>query len=88
MIPVKVCKKRCEQCLYTEGRIVSGERARSIRQQLRAEDNHFICHKSQVNGGGDRICRGSYEENPRIIRLAKAMKIPVVFVDPQTGEAS
>lgn len=42
----KVMSRACDQCLFSKDRIVSGGRAAQIIRKTRAENSHFICHKS------------------------------------------
>lgn len=87
MTELRVCAKRCDQCLFSSAKIVSDERRDEIVADLTKQDRHFLCHKSQLRDGGpDRVCRGSYEQNPKVVRFAHALGVPVVMVDPNTGE--
>ena len=52
----RVLAKRCDQCLFSNARIVSEEGAQGIIAECLATDSHFICHKTQ-----DVCCRGFYD---------------------------
>lgn len=73
---------RCDQCLTTRNRIVSGERAAQIVRECRARGIHFQCHKgSEV--GANLHCRGVHAINPGLAyRFAVACGIPVRECDP------
>ena len=67
----EVCEKRCDQCLFSNDRIVSKSRMASIVKDCRRKDTHFICHKhSEV--GGEAMCRGYFETQPppQMLRIA------------------
>ncbi len=79
--------RRCDQCLCTRNRIVSGERAAQIIRDCRRNDQHFICHKGSIAG---KIvhCRGVHEimGGSPAYRMACAIGIPVVEVDADNME--
>lgn len=80
---LELSARRCDQCLTTRNRIVSGERAAEIVRDCRRRDNHFICHKSPP--GRIIHCRGVHEiVCPQAYRFAVAAGIPVVEVDPDS----
>jgi len=62
----KVCKKRCDQCLFSENRIVSPERAAEVLQECEKKDSHFICHKYR-----DVCCKGFYDADPGATNLMR-----------------
>lgn len=75
--------RRCDQCLTTRNRIVSGARAAEIVRQCRATDNHFFCHKGTA-AGLQVHCRGVHDINPGLAyRLGVAIGVPVRAVDPE-----
>lgn len=58
----KVQKKRCDQCLFTDNRIVSERRAQKIVRDCLQTDRFFNCHKLQTKGvEGDLCCRGFWD---------------------------
>ena len=76
----KVKKEKCDQCLFTEKRIVSGARMKSILNDCNRNDNHFICHKSTIDGGND-CCKGFYDtQTSGMIRVAQRLGM-VEFVE-------
>lgn len=72
---LKVCEKKCDQCLFSKDRIVRPGRVADIISQCRAKDTHFICHKSD-----DVVCRGFYDtQTSQLIRIAQRLRM-VEFV--------
>jgi hypothetical protein len=67
---LKVCKNKCDQCLFTKNRIVSGKRMQQIVSSCLRDDKHFECHKGTINN--DKIvCAGWYEQyTSQMIRIA------------------
>lgn len=51
---LKVYKKPCKNCLFSDDRIVSQERAKDIIEGCLQEDTYFICHKASMSG--DDVC--------------------------------
>ena len=67
----KVKKEKCDQCLFTEKRIVRKGRMREILSDCKQSDSHFICHKSSIEGGSD-CCKGFYDtQDSQMIRIAQ-----------------
>jgi len=64
----KVCAKRCNQCLFTDNKIVSDERKEEVLDECVRNDSHFICHKHD-----DVCCRGFYDEDPGATNLMRIM---------------
>ena len=86
-MPRLVADHRCDECLYTEARVVSAERAAELILQCHKKKNLFLCHKGTV-AGLDVICHGSYtgELDAHQQRLAVSVDW-VRLVDPeQLGE--
>jgi hypothetical protein len=78
---LKVCKKQCDQCLFTRNRIVTLSRKKQILKDCIEEDKHFECHKGTVIGI-PIVCRGFYNQmTSNIIRIAERMNW-ITFVDP------
>lgn len=67
----QVQKEKCDQCLFTENRIVSVERMMEILDGCEEEDKHFICHKSSIKDGGNVCCRGFYDRDPNRTNLMR-----------------
>lgn len=83
----KVCEEKCDQCLFTDNRIVRPGRVKEILKECRQKDSHFTCHKASI-AGGDVCCRGFYDtQTSQMIRIAQRLNM-VEFVDPTTGKPS
>ncbi len=66
---LKVCAKRCNQCLFSSNRIVSKKRMKEILQECEQTDSHFVCHKSE-----DSVCAGFYEtRSTNLIRIMQRL---------------
>lgn len=68
---MNLCKKRCDQCLFSSARIVGAKRKSQIIAECLRYDRHFICHKAQP--GEDRVCRGFYDNYPGVGQLVRIM---------------
>lgn len=80
----KLMSERCDQCLTTKNRIVSGRRAAELVRGCRDDDVKFECHKGSI-AGTTIACRGVHEISPcRAYRFAMAIGVPVVEYDPAT----
>jgi len=76
----KVKKEKCDQCLFTENRIVSKKRASQIIRDCKKNDTHFICHKSSIDNN-EVCCRGSFDSmSTNLIRIAGRLNM-IVEVD-------
>lgn len=74
---LKVYKKQCANCLFSDRRIVSPERAEEIIQGAIQEGKYFICHTSSLNEG-EVCCSGFYHmvgDKSFIIRLANFLGV-------------
>jgi hypothetical protein len=60
---LEICQERCNQCLFSENRIVSKARMADIVSDCRRKDAFFLCHKHSM-AGRDVMCRGFYETQP------------------------
>lgn len=89
----RVCKKRCDQCLFSSAKVVDDRRKLDILRTCATEDRHFICHKFTIAEGPESqvCCRGFYDANPaatNLMRIAGRLGA-VEFVDlPASGEAA
>lgn len=67
---IKVCEKPCDQCLFSDKKIVSDERKEEIITELEANEGWFECHKGTINE--DRhMCYGWYIRYKDIIGILK-----------------
>jgi len=85
MSTFRVCKKRCDQCLFSSAKIVDDERKRDVLRTCAEKDSHFVCHKFSIaEGMGSNICcRGFYDADPaatNLMRIAGRLGV-VEFVD-------
>lgn len=79
---LKVYKTNCQNCLLSEDRIVSPQRAKEIISKCKRDQTHFICHKSD-----DVVCNKFYKElghYSQLVRIAERLKF-VQFVDQVEG---
>lgn len=56
-----VQKQRCDECLFSEAKLVSDERRDEILSECQRLNAHFICHKASIQDQ-DVCCRGFYDE--------------------------
>jgi hypothetical protein len=87
---LKVCEKKCDECLFTKNRIVSEARMRALLADCAKRDTHFICHKATINGE-EVCCRGFYEtRTSNLMRIAQRLNwvqlVPVP--DDQVAETA
>lgn len=78
----KVMAERCNECLFSPERIVSGRRYKQIIDGCLEEDKYFICHKATL-AGQDVCCRAFFDtfgNDITLSRVAKMFKV-VEFVE-------
>jgi hypothetical protein len=79
---VKVQKSNCNQCLFSNNRIVSTKRAEQIIKKCMKDDTFFVCHKSSLaskDGHGDVCCKGFFDNFGERINLGRiAMRLNAV----------
>lgn len=79
-----LAERRCDQCLTTRNRIVSGKRAAQILRDCKRAHNHFICHKAEP--GVILHCRGVHDIFGSAAHdFAVRFGIPIRSVDPDSG---
>lgn len=63
----KIQKNNCNNCLFTENKIVSESRKEEILARCKSNNTQFICHKASAKKMRV-VCRGFYDtqENPEI----------------------
>ena len=79
---MKVCAKRCDQCLFSENKIVSDRRRKQVLKECAQNDASFECHKATIKGK-EVCCRGFYDSNPyttNLMRIAARLNA-VEFVE-------
>lgn len=70
---LKVCEKKCDQCLFTNNRIVDAARMRTILADCAQRDTHFSCHKATIKDE-DVCCSGFYEaRTSNLLRIAQRL---------------
>jgi hypothetical protein len=79
---LKVQHKQCDQCLFSENKIVSDKRKIDILQHCAVKDTYFVCHKASIEKK-DVCCRGFYDVfSYRSKHIAMAKQLGVLkFVD-------
>lgn len=80
---LKVCKGQCNQCLFSENRIVPVSRFKQIVRDCKKNQTHFMCHKEE-----NVVCGGYYEKlGPfsQMIRIAERLGV-VQFVQPKAND--
>jgi hypothetical protein len=87
-----VMRKRCDECLFSDAKIVSGERRSQILRSCARTGNHFLCHKGTLVNE-NIVCRGFYDEGLGHDRPNQALQIAsrlglVVFVEPGEQDGS
>jgi putative N-acetylmannosamine-6-phosphate epimerase len=55
-----VQRRRCNQCLFSDDKIVSDDRKAQILSDCKTDNTHFECHKATIKGVG-ATCRGFYD---------------------------
>lgn len=84
-VGLKVCHKRCDQCLFSSARIVSEERKHDIIKESLRTGRYFICHKASKRKEA-AVCRGFFDEaDNEACRMAARLKL-VVYVDVESGK--
>lgn len=73
----------CKNCLFSENRIISPQRAASILADALQDDTYFICHAASMKGE-EVVCRKFYEEHKEDNRaLQIAQRLGIVEFVPQ-----
>jgi hypothetical protein len=85
----EVCEKQCDQCLFSENKIVSNKRRTQLLQDIAKEQSYFECHKATI-AGKSTCCRGFYDSlgyRSQMIRIAERIGA-VKFVEiPKSNKA-
>lgn len=95
MSHLKVSRKRCNQCLFSNQKIVDEQRKADVLTECAATDSHFICHKYTVAKllgklkDDNVVCRGFYDNDPNAstwMQIAGRLDL-IEFVDlPEESE--
>ena len=79
----EVMSRKCDQCLMTKDRIVSGRRAAQLVEECRRKDQSFLCHKGTMEGR-KIACRGHFDTGVgQFSRIAERLGM-IVEIDPET----
>lgn len=84
----QVYQDKCQNCLFTQDRIVSSKRAKDIIQDCKDSDTHFICHLSTMENNGNICCRGFFDtvgDDIAKIQIAKRLGA-VEFIETPDSE--
>lgn len=89
----EIADKCCDECLFSDARIVSDKRREQILDECEMKDSYFICHKATSRDREAQVmCRGHYNAvedgamvPPQMLRIAQRLGC-VIFIDPVTGE--
>jgi hypothetical protein len=90
---LKVCAKRCAECLFSSARIVSEERAEAVLSECERSGTYFICHKATLRGDAV-VCRGFFDTGSNTLCRVAARFGHMTFVDedgepvPKTNQRS
>jgi hypothetical protein len=74
---LKVMKTPCNQCLFTNNKIVSDERRMQILQEITINQQFFTCHKATMTGT-DHCCKNFYDKlgyTSQTIRTAQRLNM-------------
>jgi len=80
MTKMKVCEKKCDECLFSKNRIVPKERAQGIMRNIVRTDSHFMCHK----GDSKVVCAGSVEFHEGQLYRIMGRLGGIELVDPES----
>lgn len=67
-----VRRKRCDECLFSDNKVVRDGRKAIVLHECERDDTYFICHKHSDEGV---CCRGFWDELPK---RTLAMKLAVL----------
>ena len=88
MKKLEICSKPCENCLFSDNKIVSDERAEQIIEDVIKGDSFFVCHESSIEGG-NVCCNGFYKKHKydSLITRTATMFKQVKFVKVESDSA-
>lgn len=64
MKKLKIYNHACDQCLFTDNKIVPDERAQEVIEQALASDSWFECRKGTLQGQ-NIVCRGFWNKHKK-----------------------
>jgi hypothetical protein len=71
----EVCEKQCDQCLFSNNKIVPESRKKSLLKKITKEQGFFECHKATI-AGKHTCCKGFYDSlgyHSQMIRIAERL---------------
>jgi hypothetical protein len=71
----EVCEKQCDQCLFSNNKIVPDNRKKSLLKKITKEQGFFECHKSTI-AGTHVCCKGFYDQlgyHSQMIRISERL---------------
>lgn len=78
---IKVYTEPCENCLFTEQRIVSAKRAKEVINTCIEDQTHFTCHKASMKDE-DVCCKTFFDKmSDKIVKLRIARSFPDQLID-------
>lgn len=89
-VAFEVMAKRCDQCLYSDAKIVTDDAKDAILASCEANGHHFVCHKATI-AGWDVACAGWHAANPSATvaqRMAASMGLVRFVTEAQLVERS
>lgn len=76
-----VLSAKCNQCLFSENRIVRKGRVADIIKQCRKKEQYFVCHKASIAGRDEVMCKGFFDtQDTALIQIATRLKL-VKFIE-------
>jgi hypothetical protein len=81
----EVCEKQCNQCLFSNNKIVPDSRKKSLLKKIVREQGYFECHKATI-AGKNTCCKGFYDKlgmESQMIRIAGRLNA-IKFVEVET----
>lgn len=79
---MKIYKKQCSNCLFSNNPIVSVKRKANLLKGIIKNQQYFICHKA-TQKQEDIMCKGFYDnfgKHSQTLRIAQRLKV-VEMVD-------
>lgn len=86
----EVMAKRCDQCLYSDAKIIDDDAKRAVLNECVEQSHHFVCHKATLVGW-DVACAGFHAEHPGISaasRLAATLGVVAFVTEAELIERS
>lgn len=85
---LKVCAKRCAECLFSSNHVVSGQaRVDEIVRRCERTGRYFICHKATIRGDAV-VCRAFFDRGTNeLCRIAERANF-VTYIDENGAPVS